>query len=149
MQQLRIRLHKAVGAPVLLVVAAGLLAGCAQRSVNVVEPAALEGRPAIVADKRVTTDGSLARKIGIIEVREGMTEGGLRRVQVELVNQSRKAMTVNYRFDWYDDKGLAVDTPLAIWKTVQVQGGQPFTIAAVAPHPRAVDFRAMLLEGRR
>lgn len=128
---------------------AAMLGGCAQRSVNTVEAAQIEGRPTIVPDKRVQTDASLSGKIAIIEVREGMTEGDLRRVQVELVNQSRKAMNVNYRFDWYDVNGMAVDTPLSIWKPISVQGGQPFSIAAVAPHPRAVDFRVMLLEARR
>jgi uncharacterized protein YcfL len=140
---------RTVGLSLALLCAVGVLGGCAQRSVNVVEAAQIEGRPTIVPDKRVQTDGSLARKIGIIEVREGMTEGDLRRVQVELVNRTRSAMNVNYRFDWYDVNGMAVDTPLSIWKPVQVQGGQPFSIAAVAPHPRAVDFRVMLLEARR
>lgn len=135
---------------VVLTWAGGMLAiGCAGQSVNSVEGAQRQGTPAVVADQRVQTDGSLGRKLGIVEVREATVSDDLRKVQVELVNKTRKTLSFNYRFDWYDVEGMAVDSPLSIWKSRQVQGGERFSIAGVAPSYKAVDFRVKLLESKQ
>ncbi len=131
------------------VLSAGWLTGCAGQSVNSVEEAEMRGTPAVVVDKRVQTDASLGRKLGVIEVREATVSDDLRKVQVELINKTRKTLSFNYRFDWYNVDGMAVESPLSIWKSKQVEGGERFSIASVAPSARAVDFRVKLLESKQ
>jgi uncharacterized protein YcfL len=100
----------------------------------------------MVSDKRVLTDASLSRHLGIVGVNEEVTAGGLMRVQVELQNRTRSFRRFNYRFEWFNENGIQVNSPQSSYLPRQVEGGESIFISGVAPAPNAKDFRLKLIE---
>jgi len=122
-----------------------LLTGC-RASVASVERAQSVGTPQVVQDKRVQPDGSLRRKIAIVQVNEGVVSGDLTQVQVLLANQKSSRVTVNYAWEWYDVNGMLVHSTGAGWKSLPLGGMEQKAVTAVAPTPQAVDFVLKLKE---
>lgn len=128
---------------------AALLAGITgcTTTVNTVERAEPVGQKQMVNDKRILTDSSLSRSARIVAVNEGMTPGGLKRVQVELFNNSRYQKRFNYRFEWFDMNGMQVSTPAnAALVPVVIEGKESKFITSVAPTPNCADFRLKIIE---
>lgn len=124
--------------------AAFLLSACSN-SVNTVERADPLATPDRIADKRVVTDPSLGRRVRVLGVNQGAT-GDLMRVQVEVENLTYSPHNFNYQFTWIDQDGFQVTSPAPTWKNAQVNGRERLFLSAIAPTPRAVDFRLNLLE---
>lgn len=124
-----------------------MLAGCT--TVNTVENSDKAGQKTMVGDKRVITDSSLSRRIQVvgINVDEGGA-GGLLRVQVELVNRTRSRHAVNLLWEWFDQAGMLVSTPMSTGTTRSIEGGESVHIAVTAPNPRVKDFKLKLIEAR-
>ena len=130
----------------ILAAAAGMayISGCT--SVNTVTRAENVGSPNVVNDKRINTDPGLAGNVSVIEVAEGQVSGNLTKIQVTLVNNTRRALTVNYLFEWRDLDGMQVSASSSTWKSLRLMGGEVRSISAVGPNPRAVDFMLKLQE---
>jgi len=126
--------------------AAGLvcLTGCT--TVNTVERAQPIAERMMVSDKRVSTDGSLGRKVSIVGVNEGMTPGGLIKAQVEVFNRTRSLQRFNYRFEWFDANGMQVSTVASALIPCQIEGKESKMISSVAPSPFCEDFRVKFIE---
>ena len=126
--------------------AAGLLALSGCTTVNSVENAQKSGQRQMVADARVITDGSLAKKVAIVGVNTAMTPGGLLKVQVELLNRTRFYEAFSYHFEWFDASGMQMNSlsPAVIGSTIE--GKESQFISAVAPTPACKDFRLKLIE---
>lgn len=125
-------------------------AGCSSpKSVNTVEPAESDAVRRLVADRRVITDPSLARSVKVVDVIEGATPDGLRRIQLTLHNPTRSRQAFNYRVEWFDSQGFQFGTPTDTSVSEVIEGGQTMTVQSVAPHPNAGDFRVSLLESTR
>ena len=92
------------------------------------------------------TDAELGRQARVREVREATTEGGVLAVQVELYNSTAELERINYKFEWFDEKGMSIEAPTSGWRPKTLHGGEPVWIKAVAPSPRAKDFRLKLVE---
>ena len=122
-----------------------LLAGCAT-NVNTVERAQPQAAPSYVADKRVITDNTLAGKFRVVSVNQATVSGNLLKVQATIENLKNSVQTLNYKFEWVDESGMAVSSPNETWKTVRLQGRETTTISTVAITPRAVDFTLKLRE---
>ena len=120
------------------------IGGCS--SVNTVTRAENVGSPNIVNDRRINTDPGLTGNIAVIEVAEGQVSGNLTKIQATLVNNTRRALTVNYLFEWRDLDGMQVSASSSTWKSLRLMGGEVRSISAVAPNPRAVDFMLKLQE---
>ncbi len=121
------------------------LAGCAT-SVNTVSRATPEATPTYVADQRVITDATLARKIGIVSVNESRVSGDLLKIQVTLENRSSKPQAVTYVFDWIGADGMEQPSPVGGWKQIQLEGREVRAVSAVATRPSAADFRLKIRE---
>lgn len=132
-------------APALLVVLGLVLAGCAT-NVNSYERAEAQSTPSYVADRHVITDQSLANKFQVVSVNQTTVSGNLLKVQATIVNLKNNLRTLNYKFEWIDQDGMAVDSPNETWKAIQLQGRETTTISTVAVSPRAVDFKLKLRE---
>lgn len=126
-------------------VACAALALSACSSVNTVERASPDASPDRIADKRVITDPTLARRVNILNVIEAHT-GDLLQIQVEVENRTYSAQDYNYQFVWIEDNGMQVVTPPPLWKAGQINGRERQYLSAIAPNPRVVDFRLNLLE---
>lgn len=129
----------------LLAVAAVLLAGCAT-NVNTVERAQPQATPSYVADKRVVTDNTLAGMVRVVSINQATVSGNLLKVQATIENLKNSLRTLNYKFEWIDRDGMAINSPNETWKTIQLQGRETTTISTVAINPRAVDFVLKLRE---
>jgi uncharacterized protein YcfL len=127
--------------------AAGLLltaAGC--NNVNTYERAQAEATPAYVADKRVITDNTLAGTFRVTAINQATVSGNLLKVQATVENLKSSVRTLNYKFEWIDQDGMAIASPNETWKAIRLQGREATTIATVAINPRAVDFRLKFRE---
>src|SRR5690606_39392999 len=98
-----------------------LLAGCGT-TVNTVERAQSEASPSYVADKRVITDRTLAGMFRVVSVNQATVSGNLLKVQATIENLKNSTKTLNYKFEWVDADGMAVDSPNETWKQIRVQG---------------------------
>lgn len=120
-----------------------LLAGCT--TVNTVERAQPIAQKQMVSDKRVTTDHSLSRKVRIVGVNES-TAGDHLKIQIEVQNATRSLQSFSYRIEWYDDSAMLISTPTGIYIPKQIEGRESMFITAVAPTPKAKDFRIKFIE---
>lgn len=128
----------------MLVGAALLTGGCT--TVNTVQRAEPLGTASVVADKRIVTDHSLGRKIQILQVNDGLASGDLKRVQVLLANTKKRALNINYSFEWFDLNGMQVTSSGMGWKSMRFMGEEQKAVSAIAPKPSAVDFVLKLSE---
>ena len=118
-------------------------------TVNTVERATPIGTKQVIADKRVITDLTLNKKVSIVGMNEGMTQGGFLQVQIEVLNRKNSLQTFSYRFEWFDMNGMLIDTPTSVWIPRQIEGQETLTITAVAPTTTAKDFRVKFMENVR
>lgn len=118
--------------------------GC--NTVNTVENVQKYGQRQMVADQRIITDTSLNRKVSIVGVSQAMTPGGLLKVQVEVLNPSRSLQTFSYRWEWFDEVGIMIDTAASVSITRQIEGRESLFITGLAPKETARDFRLKLIE---
>lgn len=129
----------------LLAVLGLLVAGCAT-NVNTYERAQSNATPNYVADQRVITDNTLAGTFRVVAINQATVSGNLLKVQATIENLKNNLRTLNYKFEWVDQDGMAVSSPNETWKSIQLQGRETTTITSVAITPRAVDFRLKLRE---
>ncbi len=121
-----------------------LFGGC--QNVNTYENAESKATPTYVADKRVITDNTLAGKLRVVSVNQATVSGNLLKIQATVENLSSKARTFNYKFEWFDQDGMAVNSPNEVWKALPLQGRESTTISTVAISPKAVDFKLKFRE---
>lgn len=138
------KLYRQTG-PALLLGMGLLFAGCAT-NVNTVERAESRATPSYVGDRHVITDKSLAKTFQVLSVNQATVSGNLLKVQATVSNLKNKTRTLNYKFEWIDQDGMAVDSPNETWKAVLFQGRETKTLSTVAISPRAVDFTLKLRE---
>lgn len=124
-----------------------LLAGC-KTTMNTVERANPSGQKTMVADKRVLTDASLARKVYIVGVNEAPTPGGMLQVQFEVANQTNSRQRFNYAIQWFDANGIQISSTTPMVMPCMLEGRETRFFSAVAPTPTAKDFRVQFLENR-
>jgi uncharacterized protein YcfL len=109
-------------------VALALLAGCAT------PPPPAPGSAA----SKIVAMGSLTNiEIGPMRVAR---ENGFLTVNVSLNNTSSYNKTLYYRFAWLGNDGFPVADP-EVWKSVVLYGSQSSFLPAIAPVPKATDFR--------
>jgi uncharacterized protein YcfL len=129
-------------------IAAGVLlfaSGCAT-NVNTYERAEAQAAPNYVADKRIITDNTLAGTFKVTAINQATVSGNLLKIQASIENLKSSARTLNYKFEWVDQDGMAIDSPNETWKTIKLQGRESGSIGTVAINPRAVDFRLKFRE---
>ena len=129
--------------PALLALA--LVAGC--EMVNTAERAEPIAQSDPVVLRKVQPDPSLKAQVQIISANQGVVSGDLLKVQVQVRNNIALRKSFNYKWEWYDQNGMVVDTPTTrLWQVMRLQPRESATITGVAPNPRVVDFRLKLVE---
>jgi uncharacterized protein YcfL len=121
-----------------------LFGGC--QNVNTYENAESRATPTYVADKRVVTDNTLAGTVRVVSVNQATVSGNLLKIQATVENLKSSVRTVNYKFEWVDVDGMAVNSPNETWKSLTLQGRETTTISTVAITPKAADFRLKFRE---
>lgn len=105
-----------------------LLAGCAT-------PPPPE--PGSAASKVVVMNKFKNIVIGAMRVAR---ENGFLTVKVQLSNTSINNKVMYYRFAWLGNDGFPVADE-EVWKSLTLYGGQTSFLPAIAPTPKATDFR--------
>ena len=134
-----------LGAALIVAGAALAFTGCAN-NVNTYERAESQAAPSYVADKRVITDNTLAGKLRVVSINQATVSGNLLKIQATVENMSNSLRTFNYKFEWIDQDGMALDSANETWKSLPLQGRESTTISTVAVSPRAVDFKLKFRE---
>jgi uncharacterized protein YcfL len=129
-----------------LIAAVLAAAGCHTNTVNSVENAQKSGQRYMIPDQRVVTDMILNHKVSVVGVNTAMTAGNVLKVQVELLNESRKLQRFAYTFEWFDDKGMQINNVTSATIADQIDGRESKFISAVAPTPACTDFRLKLIK---
>jgi uncharacterized protein YcfL len=115
--------------------------GC--KSVNTVERKTPTYDANVIEDKRVETDNFLSDKAKILQVRQADVNG-LLKIDVEILNDKAWSGNFDYKFEWFDDVGMPVDSPTSVWTTAHVQPRETISVDAIAPNPKCKDFRLKL-----
>ena len=79
-----------------------------------------------------------------IEITEAVTRrnnAGLLELHVNGFNRAQHTKRFKYRVEWLDGDGLLIQTKTSVWLRTSAMGKSPFSFKAVAPTPKAVDFR--------
>jgi uncharacterized protein YcfL len=124
-----------------ILLSAAVLAGCSSPTVNTDVRANPTAHPQVIQDMRIVTDQTLNAYCQVVGVYKTTVSTDLLKIQVDVYNSQSEPAQFNYKFEWIDQDGIIVDTPLSIWKTQTIQGGEVISLTAVAPNPRATDFR--------
>ena len=122
------------------------VAGCHTTSVNSVENAQKSGQRYMIPDQRVINDISLSHKVSVVGVNTAMTSGNVLKVQVELLNQTRKLTRFAYTFEWFYANGMQINNVTSATIADQIEGRESKFISAVAPNPACTDFRLKLIK---
>ena len=133
-------------------------AGC-QNTVNTIENADKAMQQNVVADSRFVTDGFLRDRLFLRQVNTSRTSDGFLRVQLEAVNvrtgwfsQLWSWMTgenpypIHYKFIWFDQNGMAMESILSDWRNATVIPGETLYLQSVAPSRDCADFKISLRE---
>ena len=143
-------------------VSAGLLFYCGcQNTVNTVENEP-EGPPVSnVRDVRVVTDNFLRDRLAIRSVKMAPAASGnmtaevaATNVRTNVLSQAWSGLTgenpysVDYKFVWKDENGMAVETNLSAWRTIRINPGETVFFKSVAPNSRCRDFMLNLKESK-
>lgn len=138
--------------------AALLISGC-QNSVNSIENADKTMQPDIIRDKRFVTDGFLKDRLALRNLTVSETADGFKRVQLTATNirvgvlaQAWSGITgenpyhIRYKFTWFDQNGMAVESILSTWQSKVIIPGESVHFQSVAPNKDCKDFQIELKE---
>lgn len=130
---------------ILFVVAAVVLMGCEQSEsqINV--------RPGIKSDS--LTNNIVTRPVAYafsaligegIEIKQATTrrnDAGILELHINGYNRSYNTRRFRYRVEWLDEDGFMIQNKASVWLPASAMGKSPFSLKAVAPTPKATDFR--------
>lgn len=129
----------------LLIVGMAVLSGCSATS-GTEGRAKLgwtdEGAP-LLNTKVVYNSSSLSRKVTIEEMTSSKS-GDMMLAQVTMRSKAGDTLNLQYKFEWYDLSGLALNASSATWKPLIIYGKESKTIQGLAPDPRGRDYKLLL-----
>ncbi|MDN2481515.1 YcfL family protein [Vibrio agarivorans] len=88
-------------------------------------------------------DNVLGQRLQVNDIITTEVDGRTRGV-VTLESFYKGDQNIQYRFYWYDDQGLEVNTKLAPWKQMVVRGEEIVTISEVTVNPNGRQFRVQI-----
>ena len=106
--------------------ALSLLAGCAQMGVT--------------PDKYKDVVRLEDDKVYVQRIVETVTQDSILKVAVFAASNTAFDQTVRWRAKWFDENGQPIDTALASWRELKVDGNTAFEFVAVAPGARATRY---------
>jgi len=93
-------------------------------------------RPVAYAFSALTGEG--------IEIKQAVTrrnDAGFLELYVNGYNRSYQTKRFRYRVEWLDTDGLLIPSKTSVWLPASAMGKSPFSLKAVAPTTKAVNFR--------
>ncbi len=124
-----------------------VLVGC--KSENTYENDKTSFHAQVIKGHRIETDGFLAEKAKVLEIREGVAQGDLMKIDVEILNDNLWEGNIDYKFEWFDEQGMIVESPTSAWVTQHLGAKEKMSLISVAPTPTCKDFRLKLQRNLR
>jgi uncharacterized protein YcfL len=122
---------------ILLLVSLVLLGGCAENTAGL----RVDGK----TQKVLFGDSTLGNRLLIDDITTLQTLESTRGI-VTLTSDYKSDLRIQYRFYWYDDSGLEVNTKPAAWRQDVIRGLETRTISEVSIHPEGTQFRVQIRE---
>lgn len=101
-----------------------------------------EGAP-VLNTKVVYNSSTLSRKVAIDEMTSSKA-GDMLLAQVTLHSKAGDTINLQYKFEWFDLNGLALNASSATWKPLLIYGKESKTIQGLAPDPRGREYKLLL-----
>ena len=101
-----------------------------------------DGAP-LLNSKVVYNSSSLSRKVAIEEMTSSKA-GDMLLAQVTMRSKAGETLSFQYKFEWFDLNGLALNAASATWKPLIIYGKESKTIQGLAPDPRGRDYKLLL-----
>lgn len=101
-----------------------------------------DGAP-LLNSKVVYNSSSLSRKVAIEEMTSSKA-GDMLLAQVTMRSKAGDTLNFQYKFEWFDLNGLALNASTATWKPLIIYGKESKTIQGLAPDPRGRDYKLLL-----
>ena len=109
-------------------VASAVLAGCVST-------------PMPPQDTRVTVAADVRRDLYVTDVRCSKGNGEFYVFQANVVNNSRQELALEYKVQWLDRDGIAIDSIVSGWQKASVAAKDIRGLKATAPRRDAADMR--------
>ncbi|WP_070962984.1 YcfL family protein [Vibrio sonorensis] len=90
-------------------------------------------------------DNVLGSRLNIDDIATVDVDGHARGV-VRLTSLYKSDQHIQYRFYWYDEQGLEVNTKLAPWKQAIIRGEESVALSEVSLNPNGKQFRIQIRE---
>lgn len=114
-----------------------VLAGCSKNTAGL----NVDGE----AQRVLFADNVLGGRLAVEDISTIDVDGHARGI-VRLVSHYSGDQHLQYRFYWYDDNGLEVNTRLAPWKQTIIRGMETVSISEVSVNPNGKQFRVQIRE---
>lgn len=89
-------------------------------------------------------DNSIESDVSIEDIKERVSNSGLKEIQVMGENKSSDYLKLKYRVVWFDKEGFEIESIGSKWAELPVYKNADFTIHIVAPSPKAADYRLFI-----
>lgn len=122
----------------ILGLAVSLSAGCA---VN--ETATVTTGPDGTIQTIESNSGLLAASLKVTDTKVG-SAGNLMKVQATITNDSRSALSFQYKFKWLDKDGFEIAIDGRPWTPLTITPHESKAVQAVAPNPGAKAFKILV-----
>ena len=93
-------------------------------------------------------DGGLEKDIEVVSINQSLANEDLLRIQVNLKNQTKKSMNLNYKVEWMDQDGIVLNDSSATY-CFYVRGAEIVAVQSVATSPNAKNFWLKLQRAKR
>lgn len=103
----------------------------------------------VVDDKRIIWDPLLGFRAQVLEIIESETASGFPKVQVEIRNNGFFRKRFEYRFEWFDESGIQVESSSRAYQVQEILGRERVYISGTAPTRDVKDFKLKLIRTRR
>lgn len=88
-------------------------------------------------------DNVLAGRLSVEDIATSAFDGHTRGV-VRLLSQYSGDQHLQYRFYWYDNEGLEVNTQPGPWKQIIIRGEETVSLSEVSVNPNGTQFRVQI-----
>ncbi|MCL9782290.1 YcfL family protein [Vibrio sp. S4M6] len=119
------------------IVVALLVTGCAQNTAGL----QIDGQ----THKVLFGDKVLGSRLIVNDISTTQVDGRARGV-VRLTSNYKANLHILYRFSWYNDQGLEVNTNAGPWRQAIVYGDETVSLSEVTLNPNGTQFRLQIRE---
>ncbi|ANS85119.1 DUF1425 domain-containing protein [Vibrio scophthalmi] len=88
-------------------------------------------------------DSSMSRSLNVDDITTTTVDGHAQGI-VSLTNNLSSDLDLLYRFYWYNDQGLEVNTKVGNWRRLIIRGAETRSISEVSVNPDATQFRVQI-----